>query len=267
MVAAGNNKNGSEATQKSSRSNWRNYAVMAVGVVVVCGAAVVVGQFSRANEATTFEPPANAVGPTPTGEKLALPIRPTVPVTLTVYEDPRSPQSRTFAQQYSATFSQLLASGQAQINYRLVTQSDKTYGGSGAKEAAAAAACAQDQGRFRQFMDQVWANQPAPQQDGFKDRALLKKLAKKAGKIQHDTFDLCLDRDQRQGWVNKSQQDYANSGLGPVPVVQLNGQTLADPTTQLTPSKLAGLVSKEAQRVAATSPDTGADTPSPTATP
>ncbi|KUL46115.1 hypothetical protein ADL22_11475 [Streptomyces sp. NRRL F-4489] len=254
VASAGSKKNGSGTTRSGSRRNWRTYAVSAVGLAVVCGAAAVLGQFARAGEATTFEAPSGAVAPSgaPSGApKLDLPVRPTIPVTLTVYEDPRSPLSRDFAQRYAGTFAQLLASGQAQINYRLVTQSDKQYGGSGAKEAAAAAACAQDQGRFRQFMDQVWANQPAPEKDVFNNRALLKKLAKKAGKIQHDTFDLCLDRKQRQGWVTKSQAEYAASGLGPVPVVQLNGRTLADPATQLTPAKLTAMVAKEARQVAA----------------
>ncbi|MFK0294993.1 DsbA family protein [Streptomyces sp. NPDC090442] len=262
VASAGHNKNGSEATRKGPRGNWRNYAVIGVGLAVICGAAAWIGQYARSGEATAFEPPSNAVGTTADGDKLALPVKPTIPVTLTVYEDPRSPESRAFAQQYSKTFGQLLASGQAQINYRLVTASDRQYGGSGAKEAAAAAACAQDQGRFSEFMDQVWANQPAPQQDGFKNRTLLKKMAKKAGKIEHDAFNLCLDRGTRQGWVTKSQQDYASSGLGPVPVVQLNGKTIADPATKLTPSKLTALVNKEAQKVAAAGP-TASPSPSP----
>ncbi|WEB44942.1 DsbA family protein [Streptomyces yunnanensis] len=262
VASAEKNDNGSDTTRKGSRGNWRNYAVTIVGLAVICGAATVVGQYSRAGEATTVEPPSGAVG-TSDATKLDLPVKPTVPVTLTVYEDPRSPESRAFAQQYASTFSQLLASGQVEINYRLVTGSDRQYGGTGAQEAAEAAACAQDQGRFPQFMDQLWQHQPDPKTDGLKDRKLLKQIAKKAGKIEHDTFDLCLDRNQRQGWVKKSQETYAASGLGPVPVVQLNGHTLADPATQLTPKKLTALVTKEARQVAAAAPAS----PAPSATP
>ncbi|MEW1753112.1 DsbA family protein [Streptomyces angustmyceticus] len=221
-----------------------------MGLAVVCGAAAAVGRLARAHEATAVEAPEHAVGPA--GEtKLDLPVRPTVPVTLTVYEDPRSPQSRAFAQRYATTFSHLLASGRLQINYRLVTQSDKQYGGSGAQEAAAAAACAQDQGRFTPFMDQVWQHQPAPTDDALKDRNLLSDLAKKAGKINQDAFRLCVDRGQRKGWVAKSQSDFASAGLGEAPVVQINGRPLPGPTTQLTPGKLTSLVTEEAQHVAA----------------
>ncbi|MEU4850037.1 DsbA family protein [Streptomyces gilvosporeus] len=224
--------------------------VIAVGLAAVLGGAAAVGQVVRGGRASTVEAPNNAVG-VGSGTKLDLPVRPTVPVTLTVFEDPRSPQSKTFAQGYAATFSRLLASGQVQINYRLVTQSDEKYGGSGAKEAAAAAACAQDQGRLTAFMDQVWQHQPAPGDDALKDRALLIKLAKKAKKIDHDGFKLCVDRDERTGWVAASQSEYAKAHLGDVPLIQLNGRTLPAPATQLTPAKLTTLVKKEAQRVIA----------------
>ncbi|WP_241779992.1 DsbA family protein [Streptomyces natalensis] len=223
--------------------------MIAVGLAVVCGAAAAVGHGVRAGRASVVDAPTNAVGTGST--KLELPVRPTVPVTLTVFEDPRSPQSKKFAQEYASTFSRLLASGQVQINYRLVTQSDAQYGGNGAKEAAAAAACAQDQGRFSAFMDQVWQHQPAPGNDALKDRELLTKLAKKAGKIEHDAFKLCVDRDERTGWVATSQSEYANAHLGDVPIIRLNGRTLPAPATQLTPAKLTGLVGKEARRVIA----------------
>lgn len=229
--------------------NWRNYIAIAVGLAVVYGGAAVIGQTVRAGRASVVEAPATAVGKG-TGTKLELPVRGTVPVTLTVFEDPRSPQSKEFAQKYAATFSRLLASGQAQIDYRLVTQSDEAYGGSGAKEAAAAAACTQDQGRFTAFMDQVWQHQPTPGTDGLKDRKLLTDLAKKAGKVDIGAFKLCVDRDERKGWVDLSQSEYAKAGLGDVPIVQINGQTLPAPTTQLTPAKLTTLVGKEAQRIA-----------------
>ncbi|MEV6565550.1 DsbA family protein [Streptomyces kronopolitis] len=242
-----------KATGKGSgapRRNWRLYGVAALGFALVCGVAATVGQIARAHQATAVSAPKGAVGHSG-GTQLDLPVRPTVPVTLTVYEDPRSPQSREFAQRYADTLARLLASGQAQINYRLVTQSDKQYGGSGATEAAAAAACAQDQKRFAPFMDQIWRHQPAPAKDAFTDRKLLSDLAKKAGKINHDSFEMCVDRSDRKGWVARSQSEFAASGLGEVPVVEINGRPVPGSTAQLTPGKLSSLVHKEAQRVAA----------------
>lgn len=246
-------EHGGKATRKGSgapRRNWRLYGVTALGFALVCGVAATVGQVARAHEVTEVNAPTDAVGESG-GTKLDLPVRPTVPVTLTVYEDPRSPQSREFAQRYADTFSRLLASGQLQINHRLVTQSDKQYGGSGATEAAAAAACAQDQKRFAPFMDQIWRHQPAPARDAFKDRKLLSDLAKKAGKINRDTFELCVDRNERKGWVAASQSAFAAAGLGEAPVVRINGRPLPEPTDRLTPGKLTSIVNAEARHVAA----------------
>ncbi|GLW18910.1 hypothetical protein Stsp01_56530 [Streptomyces sp. NBRC 13847] len=253
LSSAGMSEDDGKATRKSAggpRRNWRLYGITAVGFGLVCAVAAAVGQAARAHEGTAVNTPKYAVGPSG-GTKLDLPDRPTVPVTLTVYEDPRSPQSREFAQRYADTFSRLLASGQLQINYRLVTQSDKQYGGSGAAEAAAAAACAQDQKRMVPFMEQIWQHQPAPAHDAFKDRKLLSDLAKKAGKINHDAFQLCVDRNERKGWVAESQSAFAAAGLGEVPVVRINGRPLPVPTDRLTPGKLTSLVNAEARRVAA----------------
>ncbi|WP_229852463.1 DsbA family protein [Streptomyces albospinus] len=247
-----------ESPQQASRSSqgkWRNYAVIASGIAVVYGAAALLGHSVRNSRPTTVEAPTSAVasgGKT----KLALPVKPTIPVTLTIFEDPRNPHSRDFAQRLGPTLDRLLASGQVQINYRLVTQSDKQYGGSGATEAASAAACAQDQGRLTAYMDQIWKNQPAPTKDTLKNRKLLIALAKKAGKINHDDFSLCVDRTERMGWVKESQANFAAAGLGELPVVQINDRTIPGGAAALTPSKLNTLVNKEVQQVMAAVPAT-----------
>ncbi|MGD3109552.1 DsbA family protein [Streptomyces sp. YGL11-2] len=245
-----------EQASRGSQGKWRNYVVIAGGIAVVYGAAALLGHSVRASRPTTVEAPTSAVASGAGKTKLALPVKPTIPVTLTIFEDPRNPHSRDFAQRFAPTLDQLLASGRVQINYRLVTQSDKQYGGSGASEAAAAAACAQDQGRLTAYMDQIWKNQPAPTKDALKNRKLLIALAKKAGKINHDDFSLCVDRTERMGWVKESQADYAAAGLGELPVVQINDRTIPGGAAALTPSKLTSLVNKEVQKVVASAPAT-----------
>ncbi|MFE7663371.1 DsbA family protein [Streptomyces celluloflavus] len=247
----GNDQSGKGAPRRGRRrDNWRHYTVIVVGLAVVYGAAATLGAYVRSGKADAVVAPADATGPA--GKtKLALPVKPTVPVTLTVYEDLGSPASRAFAQRYADTFTQLLASGQVQIDYRLVTQSDKQYGGNGAKAAAAAAACAQDQGRFTQFVDQVWQHQSDLAHDGLGNRKLLFALAKKAGKINEGTFRSCVETGERQGWVAASQAEFAAAALGDdAPVVTVNEVPVPGAGTSLTPKKLRALVQKEAQRVA-----------------
>jgi hypothetical protein len=247
----------------------RPYAFAVVAMGVVFGISAVIGAHVRAGKNDKVSAPANAVGPAvvPTGpadsalptptststgsSTLFLPVHPSVPVTVTIYEDLRSPASKAFADEYAPVLSQLLTTGQAQIHYRLVTPTDKKYGGNGSLAAANAAACAQDQGRFTQFVDEVFKNQPAPQDDSLAKEAVLKKMAEKAKKIQMGKFEPCMQQSDHLGWVAKSQAEYATSGFGDVPVVQINDTTLKDVPTTLTPQKLRKLVLAEAKRVIA----------------
>jgi len=242
----------------------------------------VIGAHVRAGKDDKVSAPAGAVGPAivPTGPAapvdsatptptttgkgtLNMPVRPSVPVTVTIYEDLRSPESKAFADEYTPVLTQLLTTGQMQIHYRLVTASDQKYGGKGSLEAADAAACAQDQGRFSQFVDEVFKNQPAPQRDDLAKESELKKLALKAKKIQMGKFEPCVEQHDHLGWAQKSQTDYAAAGYGDVPVVQINDTTLKDVRSTLTPKKLHSMVLAEARRVIAIQ-DTPAASPSTT---
>jgi thioredoxin family protein len=264
--------------RKTLLDRLRPYAVGTMAMVVVFGGSALIGAHVRANKDQKVTVPTGAVGPavvptgpqddaspspTPSdGPKLAVPQRPSIPVTITIFEDLRSPDSKAFAEEYDAALTQLLTTGQVQIHYRLVTASDKQYGGSGAKVAANAAACAQDQGRFTQFVRQVWNHQPQdPSSDDLAGVTLMKKLAKKTGKIPMGKFEPCLEQGDHDGWVLQSQEDYDAQHLGAVPVVQVNDKTLKNVHSTLTPQKLRSLVLKEAKHVIALQA-----TPSPTNT-
>ncbi|CAG7654107.1 DsbA family protein [Actinacidiphila bryophytorum] len=260
---------GSAAPKKKRKTlldRMRPYAIGVMAMVVVFGVSAVIGAHVRGKKDTKVSEPTGAVAaaqrptaaptdgaspsPTAAGPKLAIPVKPSAPVTVTVYEDLRSPDSKAFQEEYGAVFKQLLATGQVQFQYRLVTASDKSYGGTGALVAANAAACAQDQSRFTDFVDQVWKNQPTdPKDDGLASEKLMKKLAAKAGKIKTASFDPCIEQLDHEGWVDKSQQDFAAAGYGDVPVVEINGTVVKDVHTSLTPAKLRSQILKEAKRV------------------
>lgn len=256
----------------------RPYAFGVVAMAVVFGISAVIGAHVRAGKDDKVSAPSNVAGPAvvPTvpsdsaspspspsasGPKLDLPVHPSVPVTVTIFEDLRSPESKAFHDEYQPVLDQLLTTGQVQLHYRLVTATDKKYGGTGSMEAANAAACAQDQGRFPQFVGQVFDNQPAVTSDALAGESLMRKLALKAGKIKMGTFRPCLEQRDHEGWVKKSQADFAASGLGAVPVVQINDTTVKDVAGSLTPKKLHTMALDEAKRVIAIQ-----DTPSATPT-
>ncbi|WP_225849372.1 thioredoxin domain-containing protein [Streptomyces sp. HPF1205] len=264
--------------RKGPVQRLRPYAVTLAAMAVVFGGSALIGAHVRAHKDDKVSEPNGVAAPAvvPTGPvstatpsptagnqpRLSVPVNPSVPVTITIYEDLRSPESKAFEQEYSPMLTQLLLTGQARLHYRLVTASDAQYGGSGSKVAANAAACAQDQARFTAFVKQVWNHQPDdPKTDKLNSVKLMEKLAKKTGKIQMGKFEPCVEQGDHDGWVKESQADFAAQHLGDVPAVQINDTVVKTVHTTLTPQKLRSMVLKEAKHVIAVQA-----TPAPTPT-
>jgi hypothetical protein len=253
--------------RKGIVARLRPYAVGILAVVVVFGASSVIGKHVRDNKDHKVRNPTGAAGPavvptgpadsaspspTPTSSShLQVAVHPSVPVTVTIYEDLRSPDSKAFADEYADMLSQLLTTGQVQLHYQLVTASDKQYGGKGSEYVANAAACAQDQSRFTQFVEEVFAEQPDPHSDTLANENFVKHLARKAGGIKMANFEPCIEQGDHIGWVRASQADFADSPLGSVPAVEIDNKPVKDVRTALTPAKLKSMVEKEVDRVVA----------------
>jgi protein-disulfide isomerase len=220
---------------KRRGSRLRPYLGTVVALAVVFGGSAAIGAHVRGAKETKVKVPTGASGT----DELGLSVKPTVPVTLTVYEDLRSPASKAFAARYEAEFTKLLATGQVRIEYRLVTQSDTDNGGRGALAAANATACAQDLGRFAEYVRQLWAVQPADvSDDALAGDKLLEDVAKKAGKIDEKKFQPCVQGGDHDGWVHRSQAQFKAAGFTQAPVLLVNGTTATDAT----PKKLRKLV-------------------------
>jgi protein-disulfide isomerase len=246
-------------------ARWRPYSAAIVAVGVMFAASAVIGMQVRAGQSGQVKGPAGV----PSQAPLAIGINPAVPVTLTVYEDLRDPQSRIFNEQYGATLDTILNSGQARVEYRFVTSVDKRYGGDGSAMAANAAACAQDQGKeqFVAFMKQLWAHQPERRHDRFAGEAYLLQLAKKVRHLDASTFAPCVHNKDHIGWVDASQKDYLHQKLGEVPVAQINGQTVYPLNDKVSPGQLEQLVRQAADRARSSLAPFPSGSPSPSASP
>jgi hypothetical protein len=234
---------GTTGPRRTGWSRWRPYSAAIIAVAALFAVSALIGAHVRAGEATTVKVPSGMPSTGPSA--LAVPIKPANPVTVTVYEDFRSPVSKAFAAQWQPTFHNLLISGKAEIAYRLVTQTDVTKGGHGSLDAANAAGCAQDQGKdqFQDFVKELWKHQPPVSDDAFASATYLEKLGRKVHGLQASLFVPCVQSLDHQGWVNASQKDYVQAGLGDVPVLQVNGVTVTD-LAHLTPARLMALVKK-----------------------
>ncbi|MDI5964175.1 thioredoxin domain-containing protein [Streptomyces sp. SL13] len=250
---------GTAGARRTGWSRWRPYSTAIVGVAAVFAVSAVIGSHVRGGETTNVKIPNGMPSTAP--QDLAVPVKPAVPVTVTVYEDLRDPQSKAFAEQWKPTFDNLLDSGRAEIAYRLVTTSDTAHGGKGALYAANAAACAQDQGKaqFVSYVNELWKKQPADiTDDKFASLPYLEKLGHHVHDMQASLFVPCVQSLDHQGWVRASQADYTKAGLGAVPVIQINGTTVNPLQQHLTPAKLDALVKKALGQVMASASPTPA---------
>lgn len=254
--------------RKSLIQRLRPYALTVLVMAVVFGGSALIGAHVRAGKddkvtapngvAAAPVVPTGPVGASPSpsaspsaGKAFDVPVHGATPVTVTIVEDLRSPQSKAFYDEYAPVLTQLLTTGQMQLHYRLVTASDATYGGNASLLAANAAACAQDQGRFTAFVDELFKRQPDPKSGTVGSEHFLTDTALKAHKIKMTSFQPCIEQRDHVGWVKKSQADFAASGLGAIPVVEINNKPVADIQGTLTPQKLRTLVLAEAKKVIA----------------
>lgn len=171
-------------------------------------------------------------------DKPAVPVgKKEAPSTLTVWEDFRCPACAQFEKGFRGAIHELEDAGLLRTDYHLATIIDGSMRGKGSVTAANAALCAQDAGRFREYHDVLYENQPPEQQDRFADKKYLIELAGKVNGLVSDTFKQCVDKGTYTDFVYKSNTAFTNSGHQGTPTVLLNGKNLAE-EKNLTPDGL-----------------------------
>lgn len=165
------------------------------------------------------------------------------PSTLTVWEDFRCPACARFETSFRDTIHELEDSGQLKSEYHIATIIDGNMGGTGSLKSGNAAACSQDAGKFRDYHDTLYANQPEETDDTFSGNAHLIDLAGKVNGLVSDDFTQCVKDGRYEGWVKKSNSAFGDSGYRGTPTILLNGKNLLeDPSAQLTPAKFQQMV-------------------------
>jgi protein-disulfide isomerase len=253
-----------QRAKDEARAKRKRTAVVAGGVigVLAIAAAIGVAVASRdsgggaSDSASPATAPQGAVGK----DNLVIPVGAAdAPSALTVYEDFRCPACDAFEKAFTPTIHSLEDSGQLRTEYHLVLLIDGNLGGSGSLNAANAAACAQDQGRFRAYHDVLYANQPEEQDDRFGDKNTLLKLANQVPGLRTPAFTACVNNGTHDGWVKKNNDAFNTSGFNSTPTILLNGRNIYGRGTDLTPDSLQAMVQeankgKPAGKVTATPP-------------
>ncbi|MHB9862525.1 DsbA family protein [Streptomyces sp. YIM S03343] len=166
---------------------------------------------------------------------------------LTVWEDFRCPACQAFETAYRPTLRELTDAGKLRVEYHLVTLIDGNLGGSGSRHAANAAACAQDAGKFRDYHDVLYENQPKETDDAFADDSRLIELAGKVPGLGTPAFRACVENGTHNSWVAKSHKAFQTGKFTGTPTVLLDGKNIYQDQT-MTPAKLKQMVEETARK-------------------
>jgi protein-disulfide isomerase len=137
------------------------------------------------------------------------------PVTIVKFEDYQCP----FCKQVQPTFNELLSRYNGKV--RLVHKDlplESLH--SQARQAAEAARCAYEQGKFWEYHDKLYANSPKASADD------LKSYAKGVG-LNIDSFDRCLTSGKYKAVVQQDLNEGAQLGLTGTPTFFINGREIS----------------------------------------
>ncbi|MET8627616.1 thioredoxin domain-containing protein [Kitasatospora sp. NPDC004669] len=166
---------------------------------------------------------------------------------LDVYEDFRCPVCDKLETTDGATVQQLADNGTYTIHYHLASFLDANLGGSGSKNALAAAGAALNESpqKFKQFHDVLYANQPGEQSDDFANTSHLLDLAAKVPGLVTPDFTKAVQDGTYKPWAGKVNDAFNSSGVSGTPTLKLNGKQLTVFDSQgnpITPAQYTELI-------------------------
>jgi len=145
-----------------------------------------------------------------------------------IYEDFQCPICKEFEAETGPLLAELATSGQARLVYHPMS-----FLGEESDRAANASGCAADEGRFKEFHDTLFANQPDGENTGaWTDDALI-ALGQKAG-VTGEGFAQCVRDGRYDEWTQQVDQESSERGVTGTPTVFIDGAEL--PRDSYTPA-------------------------------
>jgi len=151
-------------------------------------------------------------------------LNPTAKVKVDMFEDFRCPNCKNFEAVNNTYVNQLVREGKINAVYHPMS-----FIAPDSAIAAAAAACAADQGKFLEMHTALYANQPdssvTPENTAYWTNAQLILLGHSVG-ITSKTFDTCVNSGKYIPWTKNIAADAAARNINGTPTVIVNGKTL-----------------------------------------
>jgi protein-disulfide isomerase len=171
----------------------------------------------------------DTTGGVASADAMAIPIgEASAPVKLTVYEDFRCSACDSYEKNYQSAYKALVKAGTVELLIHPVDLIDNVDGGSGSLNAGNAAACAQNAGKFEDYHDVLYANQPAETDDEFASDSTLFSYAKQVSGLETSSFESCVKSGKYDSWIKQNYRD----------LEQIDGNSTATPTLLANGTKL-----------------------------
>ena len=185
-------------------------AVIVVAVFVVV--AILAGQAQQV-QATVTPPGANA-------DRTGIVVNPgkNAPHTVSIYLDYQCPGCKQLEDAYGSQLEQAATAGKINLEYRTLTMLDGSANKNSSTRAAVGAACADVQGAYSAYHDQVFSHQPDEGGSGYSDQQLRVDFPSAAG-LSGDklaNFQQCYDQRLTGGFVS----DVSEKALEALPTIR-----------------------------------------------
>jgi protein-disulfide isomerase len=187
--------------------------------------------------------------------------------TMVIYEDFQCPNCRIFTENVeSQVVANYVQTGKVKLEYRDLLVIDPGTGGTESLDAANAARCAADQGKFWPYHDWLFNNQYGEGSGAFtKDR--LKSIGQLVGIADQATFNSCVDSGTHNAEVNAESAATVASGLRSTPTIVIDGGTALGSYDYATISAALDTALGATPAPSVTAATTAAPTATPSATP
>ena len=166
-----------------------------------------------------------------------------------VYFDYQCPVCKQFEGAYGASLKQLATSGEIELHYRNMTFLDINLNNDASLRAGIGAACSDFAGKYSDYHDQIYANQPATEGQGYTDAMLRDTIPATVGIAGADltSFQTCYDNQATKAFVNGTNEQASKDKVNATPTVHVNGKDLPLKTiAAVAPSGLGDLIKQNA---------------------
>jgi protein-disulfide isomerase len=202
---------------------WTTVGVVAVLVIAgLIGWGVAAGQESDNSGKLTV--PAAAVD-----EGTAF-TRGSGPVTIDIYEDFMCPACHSFEDAAGPTLTQLVDARKVTVRYHPIAILDRFSTTEYSTRSAGAAAAAAQAGKFYEYHEVLFANQPPEGSAGLDDAKLI-ELGKSIGLVD-PAFAEAINGKTYTAWATKVTDTASARGITGTPTVQVAGKKLDNPTPE-----------------------------------